>query len=80
MNLLLIIFIVFGSAALLCIFILTIFKSELYFSHAFSKKRPRILGPNASSTDEIISYWVTKVFLICLIGFLSIYLINIIRS
>ncbi|ABE45491.1 hypothetical protein Bpro_3585 [Polaromonas sp. JS666] len=80
MNLLLIVFIVFGAASLLCILILAIFKSELYFSHAFLKNSPKIFGPDAAPTDEIICYWVTKIFLICFVCLLSIYLFNMMRN
>lgn len=80
MNLLLILFVVFGSFSLLCILIFTVFYSDIYFSSAFAAKPPKLTGPNAASTNAVISYWVTKVFLVCASGFLLIYLFNMARN
>ena len=80
MDLLLILFIVFGGASFLCIVLFTVSNADAYFSAAFAKHRPKIFGPNAASTNDVVFYWITKVFFVCLVGFLVIYLFNIVRS
>ena len=80
MALLLIILIVFGGFSFLCILFFAVFNADAYFSCAFSRKNPKITGPDAASTDEIVYYWVTKVFVFCFIGFILIYLFNMIMD
>lgn len=80
MSLLLIFFLVFGAAALLFILIYAMTSPDIYFSAAFSIERPKAGGPTSASTNEIVCYWVTRIFLFCVIGILLIYLFNLIRN
>jgi hypothetical protein len=76
MSFLLVFFFVFGAASSLFILIYASTSPGKYFSAAFPNERPKITGPTAAATDEVVCYWVTKIFLVCLIGIAAIYLLT----
>jgi len=51
-----------------------------YFDLAFPKDPPKIFGINHSSTDAVVFYCATRIFLVCTSVLLFIYLINILRG
>jgi TRAP-type mannitol/chloroaromatic compound transport system permease small subunit len=62
-----------------CMLCLAVFYKD-YFSLAFAKERPRLLGKNAAQTDAIVFYYVTKVFIVCFVGVLVFYVAGIVKS
>ena len=62
-----------------CVLLFAVFYKN-YFSLAFAKERPRLLGKDAAQTDAIVFYYVTKVFLFCFVGVLVFYIAGIAKS
>jgi len=62
-----------------CVLCFAVFYKN-YFSLAFAKERPRLLGKDAAQTDAIVFYYVTKVFLFCFVGVLVFYVAGIAKG
>jgi hypothetical protein len=73
-DFLFILFIVFGTSSFFCILIWVIYRPDRYFSAVMASPRPQILGPYAAETDTIMSYYVTRIFLVCACGLILFYL------
>ena len=80
MVFLLVMFTVFGGTAFICIILFVALYPEEYFAAAFSNKAPKIFGANAATTNQVVAFWTTRVFLISFIGFISIYFYNLTRN
>lgn len=80
MALLTIIFLVLGTASFFCIVLFAAFYSSIYCRYAFSRNAPRVFGKDAASTDEIVAYYCTRVFLTSLVGLVSIYLFYLLKG
>ncbi|WP_345540064.1 hypothetical protein [Variovorax defluvii] len=65
--------------ALCCILVLSL-SCQNYFDLAFPKSPPRIFGANQSSTDAVVFYYVTRLFLVCTVVLISIYVANIVGT
>jgi hypothetical protein len=78
MNFLLFILLLVDFFAFCCVLVFAMhYKS--YFDLAFPKRPPKIFCNDRASTDAVIFYYITRIFLCCTAFLGFIYFINILR-